>query len=272
MLTINSISGGQTSAYMAVHFPADINIFAVVLTDDVNCQIHDKGLLNAVHKKCPVFNGSRELDQTLINVLRLEQDLQKEIIWVYGVTYDELIKNKKMLPNSRHRFCTTELKIKPIFNWCWMNILKPKLDKQGSFVSVTPVFMNIGFRFDEGKRVNRALTQGSCEKSDFATRCDIVGTFKGKHRRIKTCDWRIKNFPLYDNKITKKEVEEYWKSQGYIFPEVSNCDYCFFHTPDQITKQYSRYPQRHTWWKEKENEIGAKFLNPNNTKSCQCTD
>jgi diphthamide synthase (EF-2-diphthine--ammonia ligase) len=34
--TINSLSGGKTSSYLAVHYPADIEVFAVVCIDDHN--------------------------------------------------------------------------------------------------------------------------------------------------------------------------------------------------------------------------------------------
>lgn len=33
LVTVNSISGGKTSCYMAVHFPAAVNIFALVCID-----------------------------------------------------------------------------------------------------------------------------------------------------------------------------------------------------------------------------------------------
>lgn len=30
MITVNSLSGGKTSSYLAIHYPADINIFSLV--------------------------------------------------------------------------------------------------------------------------------------------------------------------------------------------------------------------------------------------------
>lgn len=57
--------------------------------------IQDKGLLRAIRAKIPSFEGSRELDLTLANVLRLEQKLGKEIHWVHGPTFDDLIKKEK---------------------------------------------------------------------------------------------------------------------------------------------------------------------------------
>jgi len=36
MKTVNSLSGGKTSAYLAAHFPADLDVFALVCIDDHN--------------------------------------------------------------------------------------------------------------------------------------------------------------------------------------------------------------------------------------------
>ena len=36
MKTVNSISGGKSSAYIAAHYPADYNLFSLVRTNDTN--------------------------------------------------------------------------------------------------------------------------------------------------------------------------------------------------------------------------------------------
>ena len=48
MLTVNSISGGATSAYMAVHYPADHNIFCLVCADQPDIAPKDPGLRREV--------------------------------------------------------------------------------------------------------------------------------------------------------------------------------------------------------------------------------
>ena len=42
MKTMNSLSGGKTSSYVAVKYPADYNVFALVTTRDNNCKFPDK--------------------------------------------------------------------------------------------------------------------------------------------------------------------------------------------------------------------------------------
>ena len=51
MVTVNSLSGGKTSSYMAVHYPADYNIFALVTIEDVKCKPFDISLIIYVSNK-----------------------------------------------------------------------------------------------------------------------------------------------------------------------------------------------------------------------------
>ena len=51
MKTINSLSGGKTSSYMAINFPADYEIFSLVTIDDVRCKPKDNSLVKFVSNK-----------------------------------------------------------------------------------------------------------------------------------------------------------------------------------------------------------------------------
>jgi hypothetical protein len=132
---------------MAVHYPTDYYVFAVVLTRDTECRIKDAGLLRKLREKCPEFEGSRELDQTLINMLWLEQEIQKEITWVWGKPFDDVIRDRKALPNERMRFCTVEMKLVPIYQWVEQTFNLPDETPQ----------MHLGFRGDEPRRVFKAI-------------------------------------------------------------------------------------------------------------------
>ena len=99
MKTITSISGGKTSSMMAVEFPTDH--YAVVLTDQIEVAPSDKGLLREIQDRIPGFKASRELDQTLINVLKLEQLIGNRIDWVAApFTFDELIHQTTDYPQN----------------------------------------------------------------------------------------------------------------------------------------------------------------------------
>ena len=82
MITVNSLSGGKTSSYMAVHYPADINIFSLVRLEDPTCSPRDKSLIKKVSDKIGMdFIATAEDDRTLVAMFDLEQLLGKEIIW-----------------------------------------------------------------------------------------------------------------------------------------------------------------------------------------------
>lgn len=269
--TVHSISGGRSSAYMAMHYPADHLVFALVLTEDPACRIQDKGLLSAIRQKCPEFEGSRELDMTLLNVLRLEQELGKEIRWCYGVNYDQLIRERKMLPNQAMRFCTKEMKVMPIFSEVFANILTGEYSESLKRFIADPIQMSIGFRYDEAPRVYKMLgaertnnkwdwsAAGACEKFKVSLECDIEGKFKKQHRWIKNYEWRIRQAPMFVDRITRAHVNKYWEKKGWNFPEISNCDFCFFHTAEQMREQKRLYPDRAEWGLRKEAETGATF-------------
>ena len=54
--TINSLSGGKTSSYLAAHYPADYNLFALVCNDDPSCAHPDKKVMQLVNDKLDEYN------------------------------------------------------------------------------------------------------------------------------------------------------------------------------------------------------------------------
>lgn len=48
MKTVNSLSGGKTSSYIAANYPADYNIFALVRIEDKNCKFPDEKIRREV--------------------------------------------------------------------------------------------------------------------------------------------------------------------------------------------------------------------------------
>ncbi len=162
MKTVTSISGGRSSAYMALHYyPTDYYIFACVLTDHKPSAPKDPGLLRRCKERIPHFTASLEADSTLKNMLEIEQLLGKPVKWVASeFTLDQFIlgttdvpgyrTGKMMLPTPDRRFCTTRQKIMPIFWHCYLNILKN--DRE-------PVLSNIGLRYDEKNELRSGLAR-----------------------------------------------------------------------------------------------------------------
>ena len=232
--TINSISGGKTSSYMAIHYPADYTVFALVRTNHPSHAITDPGLLNAIRGKCPDFVGSLELPDTLRCVLELEQKIGHEIHWVWGENFEDLepIRNRGYLPNQRARFCTTELKYIPIFDWVterWPNEICE---------------MRLGMRADEPNRVFRLCGGKQIKGWDWSE----LGKCESHPRSRRKIEWRFRQAPLYLDGVSRADV----KSDPWIasqpFPPVSNCSYCPFHTRKEHRRQFESYPERAKFW------------------------
>ena len=149
METVTSISGGKTSAYLAANYPTDHYVFALVRTSDKDCMYPDKKLRQVVSDKIgKEFIGTLEDDLIVHTILDLEQHLGVGINWVSGVTFEESIKKKSdYLPNVMTRYCTTELKMRPIFHW-WYNTFNGN-----------PIIMNMGYRVTEKTRADRMMEQ-----------------------------------------------------------------------------------------------------------------
>jgi len=235
--SVNSLSGGKTSSYMAVHYPADYNIFALVTIEDQRCSPPEWLRKKVSDKIGKEFIATAEDDKTLIAVLELEQKIGKEITWVTGLSFDKLIKKKGMLPNLSMRYCTTFLKIMPITQFIYDNII----DKDNP----TPVQMNIGFRIDEIER----------RKKDGRVITDVITSTKnGRNKWLK--DFHIGNhfYPLIDDRIGHYTVSDWAKTSGINFPLDSNCVGCFWKETQQLRKNYDDNPEKMNWFNEKEKE------------------
>lgn len=246
MTTVNSISGGKTSAYIAANYKADYNVFALVRTSDEKCLFPDAKLRQMVSDRLGVeFIGTLEDDMIIYTIFDLEQFIGQEIHWVTGRTFDEVVINsagRKYLPNVTQRFCTTEMKIKPFFDW-WRN----------NFTE--PVEMRIGYRANELRRAERMLSRLS--PNGFSTYKAIVGKSKTQNK-WGNIEWRKPVFPLINDNIFKDHIEEYWKDKPVRFAYMNNCIGCF-HRNEMLLKLMSeKFPEKFNWFVEQE-EGGTKF-------------
>ena len=239
MITVNSISGGKTSSYIAMHYPADYDVFALVTVEDRELTPKDKGLVKTVSDKIGrEFIGTVESDLTIKVVLDLEQMIGREITWVVGDTFEEVIRNKKMLPSQMARFCTTEMKFKPIFNWWFQNI--------GEIVS-----MRVGFRLDEFERAERYNPKAKIAISS--------NNFGQKRKNWKEVDWQVGSFPLIDDAKTHLDIVRYWDGKDLIFPNSSNCVGCFWKSDRELRQNFEDEPLKMDWFDKQEKIHGANF-------------
>lgn len=226
MKTITSISGGKTSAYLAKHYPTDYNVFALIRIEDKRCTPKDKSIVKyASDKLGKEFIATAESDKTLYVIRDLEQLLSKEIIWVSGYSFDELIKKRKALPNMMQRFCTTEMKMFPIAEW-WFKEIGEKIQ------------MQVGFRYDEKERSDRFRTDIKIK----------VGKHSNGNNKWQEFNWRVGKFPLIEDKINHYQVAQWANSTDLIFPPDSNCVGCFWKPLQQLRKNWEDEPLKMQWF------------------------
>ena len=246
MKTVNSISGGKTSAYIAANYPADYNVFSLVRTDDINCLFPDAKIRQIVSDKIgKEFIGTLEDDTIIYTMLDLEQFIGQKIDWVTGITFDEIVKSKtSWLPNKLHRFCTSFLKLNPIFEFWKENINEP-------------VEMRLGFRANE---MNRAKSMNEkLNKNGLLEQKAIIGKSKnGNQNRWGLIEWQKPSFPLIDNSIFKDTIEEFWKDKSVKFAYMNNCVGCF-HRNELLLKMMSeKHANKFQWFVDQEKERNPK--------------
>jgi hypothetical protein len=241
MKTINSLSGGKTSSYIAVHYPADYNVFALVRTNDIKCMFPDAKIRQIVSDKIGTeFIGTLEEDAIIYTMLDLEQFIGQEIIWVSGITFDDVVNGKfgGVLPNKLRRYCTTQMKLVPIFNWWQKNINKP-------------VEMRIGFRANEMNRANNSLEK--LNKNGFLEMKAIIGKSKnGKRNKWGEIEWQKPTFPLIKDAIFKDTIEEFWKDKKVRFAYMNNCVGCFNRNEILLKYMSLKEPIKFQWFIEQE--------------------
>jgi hypothetical protein len=249
MKTVNSISGGKTSAYIAKHFPADINIFSLVRIEDRDnlwMKGKDEKTRQLISDKLGTeFIGTAEMDEIIYTILDLEQYIGSEVTWITGKTFEEVIKLKgNYLPNKMVRFCTVEMKIKPIFNW-----LKENTD--------LPVEMRIGFRPNEIKRAEGVLAKADETGLEYFE--TVVGK-KGSQNKWGKVAYRYCKFPLIENNIGKDTIYNYWNDKPVRFAYRNNCVGCVNRQPLMISHMASKDLDKVKWFEKQEIKTGNKFL------------
>ena len=242
MKTVNSLSGGKSSSYIAANYPADYNVFSLVRTNDKNCIYPDEKIRQIVSDKIKTdFIGTLEQDNIIKIMLDLEQFIGKEITWITAETFDSLIndKLKTVLPNQMHRQCTHHLKFIPILQW-WNKTIGETCD------------MRIGFRYGEEKRKQRID-----EKLIDGYQWDkvVVGKSKNGRNKWESKRWRKLSYPLIYDMIKSIDVDNFWKENKQVrFKKgyYNNCVGCFHRNPMFLNKMSQEHPNKMQWFAEQE--------------------
>ena len=246
--TVNSLSGGKTSSYIAANYPADYNVFSLVRTNDKNCIFPDKKIRQEVSDRLGTeFIGTLEEDMIIYTMLDLEQFIGSKIDWVTGKTFDEItVRNgKRYLPNVTQRFCTTEMKLQPIFDW-WRKEINQVVE------------MRIGFRANEQRRAKTMLSKAN--KNGNLEFKAIVGKRKTQNKWA-DIEWQKPKFPLIENPTFKDSIENYWQDKNVRFAYLNNCVGCFHRSPVLLKYMSDKHPNKFQWFVDAEkNPYGKRTL------------
>lgn len=240
--TIISFSGGRTSAYL---------LYKVI-------EAHGGILPDYVY---PVFaNTGKEMPQTLEFVNDCSNHWDVKIYWMElfniiedgkgptendrkwmfkyketdykncsrnGEPFELVINHYNKLPNATNRFCTYLLKQRAI---TWFERTKGLKNPD----------QLLGLRYDEPHRVHRIKSRN--DKQD------------------KFC-------PLYDEKITKETIKNFWDNSNFDLKlkvvnghaVLGNCDMCFLKGKQQTISIMKSRPELSDWWIEQEKKTGKTF-------------
>ena len=201
-----SFSGGRTSGYLLRR------ILDVGVRPDVHVLFADTG---------------RERDETYAFVRECEERWGVEIHWVKRAGYfTQLITDRRCLPNPAMRFCTQELKLRPMRDW----MLARGYEHWDAIV---------GIRADEPKRIAKMRGQNDARSER----------------------WTVL-LPLADAGITESDVMTFWAAQPFdlrLRPWEGNCTICFLKHHLKRERIAKDRPDLLQWWVEQERRTGQVF-------------
>jgi 3'-phosphoadenosine 5'-phosphosulfate sulfotransferase (PAPS reductase)/FAD synthetase len=215
-----SFSGGRTSGYMLHEI---VRAHGGRLPDDVKVAFANTGkereeTLRFVHE-CGSRWGVRVHWLEWRNAKPCFEEVGYNSASRSGEPFAALIKKKSYLPNVVTRFCTSELKIRAMrdfaqsFGWKrWLNV--------------------VGLRYDEGRRVLKALARNEQGKDPWRTA-----------------------MPLSKAKVTRRDVMAFWARQPFdlrLRPYEGNCDLCFLKGAGKLLALMHEHPGLADWWIEQE--------------------
>jgi hypothetical protein len=247
MKTINSLSGGKTSSYIAAHYPADYDVFSLVRTEDQASKFKDEKIRQMVEDRIQApFIATAEDDTIVYTMLDLEQYIGREITWVTGPTFEKVINNHGgYLPNKVARYCTTDMKTMPIAQWRYKNI-------EGD------AEMRFGFRANEQSRA-KTMTDKLNERGMTEVKIVVGKTKTGTRNRWGVIDYCKPAFPLIEAGIFKDNIEEYWKDKPVRFAYMNNCIGCWWRGPMLLKHMADKHPEKMDWFARQEEGNKGKF-------------
>jgi len=218
--TCISFSGGRTSAYMLwrVLEAHQMSLPPEAVVCFANTGKEDEKTLEfvrdcAVNWNVPItWLEYAEVDFTIVTFETASRN---------GEPFEALIRKRNYLPNPVTRFCTSELKIRPI----------------GRYL----------------------LSLGMAETKTEAENMSMIGMRADEQRRAAKIEDKSR-IPLVTAGITKEDVGAFWRSQLFDLGLPNNngvtmhgnCDLCFLKGGAQVLSLIAEKPERAVWWAKME--------------------
>ena len=146
-----------------------------------------------------------------------------------GEPFEAIIRKRNYLPNPITRFCTSELKIRPMHKW-----LRANWQALGWNAQDLVWNQMIGIRADEHRRVAKIRARGHSTETTKETML----------------------MPLADAGVTVQDVDAFWSLQEFNLELptyngrtlAGNCDLCFLKPAQQVRTLIAEKPERAVWW------------------------
>lgn len=192
---------------------------------------HDSSILSVLLKEREpdrVYNyvctpTGDELPEMFAHWRRMAELLGKRIVPIMGGTLKSVIRDQKMLPNFRARFCTRIIKIEP-----YHTLLK-------ELSAIAPVVSYVGLRYDEPGRAGGVYS-------------DIPGIEM--------------RFPLREWKMGEDEVQAALHERGIVCPNRTDCARCYHQRLGEWFELWKNHPDLYADAEADEAEFGATYRTP----------
>lgn len=190
-------------------------------------------------------NTGKEMPATLDFVNRCDREFGLGVVWLEyrlgntfevvtyetasrdGRPFSEIIQqNKNWIPSSMARYCTGGMKVE---------VARKYIKSLGHEEYST----YLGIRYDEPRRVAK-----------------IKASKRPRYEDI--------YMPLYDWRVTKKDVLSWWSGQSFdlqVKEPYGNCDCCFLKGKGLLARIARENPPLMDWWIEQEKTSGRTFKN-----------
>lgn len=216
--TCISFSGGRTSAYMLwrVLQAHDMSLPEDAVVCFANTGKEDEATLRFVkacqdHWGVPITWLEYQREEPGYKVVTFETASRK------GEPFEALLDKKQYLPSPVMRFCTVELKIRPMARYQFdIGITDTKTEGETTAM--------VGIRADEQRRAAKIPDKG--------------------------------RLPLVTAGVTKHDVSAFWKAQPFDLELPNNngvtmhgnCDLCYLKPTHQVISLIAEKPERAVWW------------------------